>query len=191
MLLIKRYPNRKLYDTAARQYISLDNIADRVRDGVTVQVLEYATGEDITAPVLAQIIMEQEKRHSGYLPLALLNGMVQAGGHTLAALRRALSAPLDLVQHVDEEIQARVAQLISRGELAAEEGERLLRGLLARDASADAAPTAAQLAEAMLARGLPTRADIALLATQLADLEGEIDALLLAERGYAPPAEPS
>jgi polyhydroxyalkanoate synthesis repressor PhaR len=77
MPVIKRYPNRKLYDTAARRYISLDGIADLIRDGAEVQVVEYNTGEDLTALILMQIIVEQEKKQSGFLPQSVLTGLVQ------------------------------------------------------------------------------------------------------------------
>ena len=48
MLVIKRYPNRKLYDTTAKQYITLEGIAARIRDGEEVQIVDHATGEDLT-----------------------------------------------------------------------------------------------------------------------------------------------
>ena len=91
MTLIKRYPNRKLYDTSARQYVSLEAVAALIRGGETVQVIEHGSGEDITALILTQIISEQERR-GGFLPLEVLTGLVQAGGTTLAALRRGPSA---------------------------------------------------------------------------------------------------
>ena len=61
MPIIKRYPNRKLYDTAAKQYVSLDGIAAMIRRGDEVQVVDHATGEDLTTLTLTQIIVEQEK----------------------------------------------------------------------------------------------------------------------------------
>jgi polyhydroxyalkanoate synthesis repressor PhaR len=79
MPVIKRYPNRKLYDTAARQYIALDGVAALIRAGAEVQVVDHATGEDLTALILMQIIVEQEKRQRGFLPQTLLAGLVQAG----------------------------------------------------------------------------------------------------------------
>jgi polyhydroxyalkanoate synthesis repressor PhaR len=77
MPVIKRYPNRKLYDTAARRYISLDGIADLIRDGAEVQVVEHDTGDDLTALILMQIIVEQEKRQSGFLPRPVFASLVQ------------------------------------------------------------------------------------------------------------------
>ncbi len=93
MPIVKRYPNRKLYDMAAKQYVSLEAIANMVRRGEPVQVVDNATGDDHTTLILAQIIVEQEKRGDGCLPLDVLTGLIQAGGNTLAGLRHRLSTP--------------------------------------------------------------------------------------------------
>ena len=80
MRLIKRYPNRKLYDTEDKMYVTLNGIAELIRDGHDVQVVDHTSGEDLTAVTLTQIIFEQEKRQSGFLPRSVLTGLVQAGG---------------------------------------------------------------------------------------------------------------
>ncbi len=125
MPVIKRYPNRKLYDTDAKRYITLNEIAALIRGGEEVVVMDHATDEDLTAVVLTQIIFEQEKLQKGFLPKSVLTNLVRAGGDTLGTLRRGLSLPLDLWRHVDEEIDRRVQALIGKGELAKEEGQRL------------------------------------------------------------------
>jgi polyhydroxyalkanoate synthesis repressor PhaR len=94
MPVIKRYPNRKLYDTEAKRYITLDGIAELIRNGAEVQVVDHTTDEDLTAVTLTQIIFEQEKRNSGFLPKSVLTGLVRAGGDTLNTLRRNLKSPL-------------------------------------------------------------------------------------------------
>jgi polyhydroxyalkanoate synthesis repressor PhaR len=78
MPLIKRYSNRKLYDTAAKRYISLRDVALLIRDGEEVQVIDFDSGDDMTALVLSQIIFEQEKRQGGSLPKSVLAGLVRA-----------------------------------------------------------------------------------------------------------------
>jgi polyhydroxyalkanoate synthesis repressor PhaR len=189
MPVIKRYPNRKLYDTAARQYIALDGVAALIRAGAEVQVVDHATGEDLTALILMQIIVEQEKRQSGFLPQALLAGLVQAGGHTLAALRRSLIAPLDLVRHVDEEIERRIRSLVLAGDLAEEDGLSLRDRLLALGgprASGDG-PEELALRRALARRHVPDRAQVQALADQLAALEAELAALAGAPSARRPP----
>ena len=104
MPVIKRYPNRKLYDTEAKRYVTLGGIAKLIRQGERVQVLDHASGEDLTTLTLTQIILEQEKRRSGFVPQVVLTGLIQSGGHTLGVLRRTLASSLGLLRQVDEGI---------------------------------------------------------------------------------------
>lgn len=90
MPLIKRYPNRKLYDTEAKCYVTLDGIAQLIQSGVDVQVVDYESGDDLTNLTLSQIIFEQEKKGVGFLPRTLLTGLIRTGGETLDFLRRNL-----------------------------------------------------------------------------------------------------
>jgi polyhydroxyalkanoate synthesis repressor PhaR len=90
MSIIKRYPNRKLYDTGTKRYVTLDHITQMIHEGQEVQVVDYETGEDLTNLTLSQIIFEQEKKGSGLLPRSLLTNLVRAGGDTFDQVRRAL-----------------------------------------------------------------------------------------------------
>jgi polyhydroxyalkanoate synthesis repressor PhaR len=177
MVLIKRYPNRKLYDTEIKQYIKLEGIADLIRQGREVQVIDHSTGEDLTTVILTQIIFEQEKKQAGFVPQSVLTGLVQAGGHTLGSLRRALASPLDLLRQIDEEIERRIQVLISRGELAEEEALRLRDQLLAQKRhSADAPEPGKEELERILAdRGVPTRQDMQKLVEQIEALNVKLE----------------
>ena len=75
MRRIKRYGNRKFYDAAAKRYVTLSDIADIVRSGEEVQVIDHATGRDITVQVMVQILMKASA--STPLPLSLLTAMVR------------------------------------------------------------------------------------------------------------------
>jgi polyhydroxyalkanoate synthesis repressor PhaR len=130
-MLIKRYPNRKLYETEAKRYITHEHVAELLRQGEEVRVVDYATGEDLTSQVLSQVIAEQEKKRGGFVPRPVLTGLIQAGGATLEVMRRAMLLPLDLLSHVDEEIQRRIEILIQQGELTEAEGMHWLERLLA------------------------------------------------------------
>jgi len=57
-MIVKKYGNRRLYDTSDSRYITLENLADKVRQGAEVQVVDAKTGEDLTAPTLTQILIE-------------------------------------------------------------------------------------------------------------------------------------
>ena len=181
MLVIKRYPNRKLYDTEAKQYITLDGIADLIRQGVEVQVLDHATGEELTAVILTQIIFEQEKKQSGFLPHSVLRGLVQAGGETLTSLRRSLASPLEMFSHVDEEIRRRVHSLVKAGDLEGGEADSLLDKLLAQGARATEAareailPTREELSHKLAELGVPTKDDLVSLRAQLDSLEAALE----------------
>jgi polyhydroxyalkanoate synthesis repressor PhaR len=184
MPVIKRYPNRKLYDTEAKKYVTLDGIADLIRKGEEVKVVDHTTEEDLTAVTLTQIIFEQEKKSSGFLPTAVLTGLVQAGGETMNALRRSLTSPLDLLNHVDQEIDKRLQSLMERGELARDEVSRLRDKLLSDPVritedkiNSAAHETANEIEKIVRARGIPTREEVQTLITQLDDLAGRIDSL--------------
>lgn len=77
---IKRYENRKLYDTTASEYVSLDDIAELVRSGETVEVVDNATGEDLTAQTLTQIILEEGKDGHQVIPSDLLHQLLRRSG---------------------------------------------------------------------------------------------------------------
>ena len=185
MPVIKRYPNRKLYDTQAKQYITLEGIAALVRQGEDVRVVDYTSGEDLTALTLTQIIVEQEKKRGGFLPQSVLTGLIQAGGDTLSTLRQALASPLDLAHQVDEEIEGRVQALTRRGELAAEEGRRLRDKLLAqRYWPADASrPTDQEIEQVLAKRGVPTRDDFQQVLEQLEALAEKLDLASMGPEG--------
>ena len=73
---IKRYANRKLYDTTQSCYVTLDEISELVKDGEDVHIVDNATSEDLTAVTLAQILLEEEKRKKRTLPLATLRQLL-------------------------------------------------------------------------------------------------------------------
>ncbi len=78
--VIKRYGNRKLYDTRESRYITLDEIAGYVREGEEVSVIENQTGTDLTVVAFAQIILEEERRRGdGFLSLAFLRQLIRNG----------------------------------------------------------------------------------------------------------------
>ena len=179
MPVIKRYPNRKLYNTEAKKYITLDGIAKLIRNGEEVVVVDHTTDEDLTAVTLTQIIFEQEKKKGGFLPKSVLTGLVQAGGDTLNTLRRSLSVPLDLIHQVDNEIERRLQVLISKGELANDEGASLRDKLLSIgfQQSSDM-PEEQNFGSLLNQHGVPTQSDIDRLNEQLEALSQQLDGIL-------------
>lgn len=177
MHIIKKYANRKLYHTNKKQYITLEGIAKLVQNGETVQVFDNETGEDITSSILAQVVLHARGRSGPPLPTQILTGLIQIGGDTLAGVRRALLASLGGDDLVASEIERRITYLVEKGELAAEEGQRL-SGLLLRKEFAQSADQkdAERVAE------MPTRNDVARLHAQVDALLAAVEQLLREQR---------
>lgn len=76
--VIKKYPNRRLYDTSAGGYVNLEDLANMIRRGQDIQVVDARTGEDLTRVVLTQIILEDAKSQPPGLPLELLRQLIIA-----------------------------------------------------------------------------------------------------------------
>ena len=146
-----------------------------------MQVVDHATGEDLTTLTLTQIIVEQEKQQSGFVPSPVLTGLIRSGGNTLANLRRSLSAPLDLFHQVDDEIERRLQQLVGLGEMAEGEAQRLLEKLTAAGRRAEALPSEAELEQELRGRTLPTRTDLRTLSALLDQLSAQVDELAKAK----------
>ncbi len=179
MRVIKRYPNRKLYDTEAKAYITLDGIAALIRQGEEIQVVDNASGEDLTSLTLTQVILEREKQQGGFLPRSVLTSLVRAGGDTLTNLTRAVGSPLDLLRQVDEEIERRLESLVRRGELAEEDVWRLRDKLMSQDFPRPrrSGPSQDELERALLKRGVPTRDELDKLSQQLDALAEKLEGL--------------
>ena len=82
-ILIKKYPNRRLYNTEQSIYITLKDVAELIKAGNRVEVQDVNTGEDMTALILTQIIMEKAKNNQGLLPVSLLHLVIQFGENLL------------------------------------------------------------------------------------------------------------
>lgn len=103
--LIKRYESRKLYDTEESRYVSLDEISGWIRQGQEVKVMDNATGADVTSQTLTQIILDEGRRGTSFLPSELLHDLVRMG-------ERAVSTGFEQVSSgVDRLVQASIDRL--------------------------------------------------------------------------------
>ncbi|KZD08343.1 polyhydroxyalkanoate synthesis repressor PhaR [Oceanibaculum pacificum] len=82
-ITIKKYANRRLYNTATSSYVTLDHLCQMVKDGVDFQVFDAKTGEDITHSVLTQIIFEEEGKGQSLLPISFLRMLISFYGDSL------------------------------------------------------------------------------------------------------------
>jgi polyhydroxyalkanoate synthesis repressor PhaR len=80
---IKKYANRRLYDTESSTYITLDRLAQMVREGREFEVVDAKSGEDITRQVLTQIIVEEEARGTNMLPINFLKQLIGLYGNSM------------------------------------------------------------------------------------------------------------
>ena len=99
-ILIKKYENRRLYDTTNSRYVNLDEVAQMLQRGESVQVVDAATGEDITRLILTQIIVEDAKGTNSTFPLDVLRQMVIASGRVgQESTLKYMKAMLDFYQN--------------------------------------------------------------------------------------------
>lgn len=90
--IIKRYQNRKLYDTQQSCYVTLEDIAKMIRQNEEVVVIDNKSKNDITASTLTQIIFESEKKASQYAPLFTLREIIQNGNGSISSYLAKLGA---------------------------------------------------------------------------------------------------
>lgn len=103
--VIKRYESRKLYDTEESRYVSLEDIAAWVREGQEVKVIDNASTADVTAQTLTQVILDEGRRGTRFLPSELLHDLVRVG-------EQALTNSVEQVQHgMDRLVRASVDRL--------------------------------------------------------------------------------
>jgi polyhydroxyalkanoate synthesis repressor PhaR len=84
-VVIKKYANRRLYNTATSTYVTLDDLARMVRDGTNFSVADAKSGEDITRSVLTQIIFEEENKGQNLLPINFLRQLIRFYGDSMQA----------------------------------------------------------------------------------------------------------
>ena len=83
VVIYKKYANRRIYDTQSSRYVTLDELADAIRQGRQVQVIDAKTKDDVTAFVLTQIVLEQAKRKNILLPSPVLHLIIRYGDNVL------------------------------------------------------------------------------------------------------------
>lgn len=180
MPLIKRYPNRKLYDTEAKSYVTLENITQMIREGQDVQVVDYESGEDLTNLTFTQIILEQEKKSaSGFLPRFLLAGLIRTGGDTLLQMRRSLPSTLVGAGGSDtgeeSSLEEEAGSTIERGQQMVEQAQALLK-------------LDDRVAEVLDLLNVPTKRDLQQLQSRIDALSAKLDQSVNLQDGEVEPA---
>jgi len=113
-VIIKKYGNRRLYDTAASRYVNLDDIAAFIREGKEVKVVDAKTGRDLTRVTLTQIITEDAKEKPTGLPLELLRQLIVASDEVRQEfIMWYLKSAFDTYQKVQDAVQSRLGEVQS------------------------------------------------------------------------------
>ena len=172
MVLIKRYANRKLYNTETSRYITLKGIAELIEQGTEVRVVDNETGEDITSVALSQILVDNERAQRA-VPRTLLSDLIQRSGDVLyGALKRGVGDAQEgigeLQRNVRQAIRTREQEASRWRDTARAEWDELVHGAVER---------------VFKALDLPRRSD-------LEALEKRLDQVL-AQLGAPPSREPT
>jgi polyhydroxyalkanoate synthesis repressor PhaR len=113
-VVIKKYGNRRLYDTAGSRYVNLDDIAALIREGKELKVVDAKTGQDLTRVTLTQIITEDAKDKPTGLPLELLRQLIIASDEVRQEfVMWYLKSAFDTYQKVQDAVQSRLGEVQS------------------------------------------------------------------------------
>ncbi|HEX5183475.1 MAG TPA: polyhydroxyalkanoate synthesis repressor PhaR [Allosphingosinicella sp.] len=174
VVIIKKYANRRLYDTESSSYITLDRLAEMVRQKRQFRVIDARTEEDITRQVLTQIIMDEEAHGSEMLPLNFLRQLISMyGGQMQSMVPQYLEASLEAFQRNQSQFRDALADAFSNNPFA----EMARRNMeMFQAAAGQGAKTAGATPET------PAPSDredeIARLKAQLADLQAKVEKLV-------------
>jgi polyhydroxyalkanoate synthesis repressor PhaR len=113
--IIKRYTNRKLYDTDQSRYVTLEDIAKLVREGEDVRVIDNEAGEDLTAITFAQIILEEEKRKTNLVSVPFLRKLIRSGESAVQDIGDAATRSIERLGELTEKASGRVRDVAREG----------------------------------------------------------------------------
>jgi polyhydroxyalkanoate synthesis repressor PhaR len=174
-IIIKKYANRRLYNTASSSYITLEDLAKMVRDNVEFQVLDAKTGDDITHSILTQIIMDEEANGGQMLPVSFLRQLIGMYGNSMQAL---MPSYLEASMANFRENQAKIREAFGKGMSAGPFAAIHETNMAMMRAAADVfLPGVAKPKSPPPAPASDNRDEIALLREQMAAMQKKLDEL--------------
>ena len=177
MVTIKKYANRRLYNTESSTYITLEHLAEMVRQKRDFRVVDAKSGDDITHNVLTQIIMEQEARGTNMLPVSFLRQLISLYGDSMQSMvPQFLEESMGAFQRNQEQVRSAMTGAFSAGPFA-EMVKRNMELFAAASGNRGASPNAAATPESPSSQADATKDEIAELRAQLASLQKKIDQL--------------
>ncbi len=131
MRIIKKYANRKLYDTHAKKHISREQLADLIKKGEEVTIIDNPTGEDITASIISQLIgMDDQDTDSAVSPRLLMQLLRKGSGTLTDYAKKYVSLWQGAFNMAEDEIDKLVGRLVKNKELSNDEGSRLKKEII-------------------------------------------------------------
>ena len=128
-LIIKRYSNRRLYNTETKDYVSYEDLASIVREGTDIKVVDSKTKEDVTKTVLIQVILEEEKKDQTVLPTDFLFQVLRSRDDSLQDFfKNHLSASFEAYLKTKEEFDNRFRSILEMAVAAPQTIEKLVPG---------------------------------------------------------------
>jgi polyhydroxyalkanoate synthesis repressor PhaR len=172
VVIIKKYANRRLYDTESSSYITLERLAEMVRQKREFKVVDARSGEDITHNVLTQIIMDEESRGQTLLPVSFLRQLIgmYGGGQMQSMLPQYLEASLEAFQRNQSQLRETLSSAFAANPFA-----ELARRNMELFQAATSGGRAASPPEPAAEGG--REAEIERLRTELADLQAKVEKL--------------
>lgn len=183
--VIKKYANRKLYDTTAKKYLTLDDIARLVQRGEQVQVIDNDTKQDITSVVLSSIILESAKKETAILPSAMLVDFIQKRGEAMMeTVKKSVAAGVSAAEMVQQEMEKRLKEAIEKGReqadsvaAIAESLQFLVKDFMARTQKTVEETVEKNLTQLLASMNIPTRQEIKQLEASVNRLSQQVEQL--------------
>ncbi|MEI9850979.1 MAG: polyhydroxyalkanoate synthesis repressor PhaR [Sphingomonas sp.] len=173
-VIIKKYANRRLYNTETSSYITLDHLAAMTREGRDFKVIDAKTEDDITHNVLTQIIMEEESRGSSMLPVNFLRQLIALYGDSMQAMVPGyLEASMESFRRNQEQFKSAVEGAFANSPFA----ELAKRNMAMFEAATQAFKPGSGPATTAPAAAEPSGDDVAALKAELARLQDKIERL--------------
>lgn len=123
---IKKYVNRKMYDTTDKKYISMAQLAELIKSGEEVSIIDNRTGEDLTASIVSRLIGRDKKEKGSVVSPRIMMQLLRKGGDTLTDYaKRYTSLWQNALTMAEDEVDKRVGTLVKNKELSRSEGSRL------------------------------------------------------------------
>ena len=178
MRKIKKYANRKLYDTIDKQYISLENLSSLIKDGEAVEIIDNTTGEDITSAVVSQLLAKEQKEKEE-VPSSILIGLLRKGSGTVSDYAKKSATLWKAAKTTaEEEIDKALKTLVKNKDISSTEASHLrkeLAGYLDSSRKWVAQQVDHRIKDILGAMNLASREQVAELSDKLDALSEKVD----------------